>query len=147
MEINYIFRSKLVKRFSIENVFTNVTNEVSKTFNTISTFVPFPGTHPIKLLQNMIMAKNSQRDINHITGDVHYTALVLNPKTTILTIHDLVTLKNSKGIKRFILKMLWFDLPIRKSKLVTVISNQIANELSSLIPHAKPKIRIIYDPI
>jgi glycosyltransferase involved in cell wall biosynthesis len=147
MKINYIFRSKLLQRYSIENVFRTIISEISKSDEVTSTYVPYSGAKPITVLKNMLYILKYRDYFNHITGDVHYLALILKKEKTILTINDLVSLKNRSGLRRFLLKLIWFDLPVRNCSIVTVISNQTKNELIDNIPHSKNKIRVVYCPL
>lgn len=85
----------------------------------------------------------NQKEINHITGDIHWVSLVLNPKTTVLTIHDLVGLNYLTGLRKKIYYYFWLYLPIRRLKYITVISEKTKEELLSLFPWAKEKIYVI----
>ena len=73
---------------------------------------------------NMLWARKQRGELNHVTGDINYLALVLPKSRTILTIHDLNTLQRLNGLKRWIYKTLWFTLPLRRSAITTVISNE-----------------------
>ena len=62
--------------------------------------------------QDILLARDQQGDVNHVTGDVHYLTYLLDPKRTVLTIHDLVSLERLRGIKRWTLWFLWYWLPV-----------------------------------
>lgn len=68
-------------------------------------------------------------DVFHVNGDVHYLVFGLDPRRTVLTVHDCVSLHRLKGIKRAIFKQLWYRLPVRRARLVTVISEFTRREL------------------
>lgn len=87
--------------------------------------------------------------INHITGDIHYTALLMPRSRTVLTVHDLVSL-HSKDInpafKRFVY-YLWYYLPLKHLKYVTCISESTKRDLVSFFPFAEAKITVIPNPL
>jgi glycosyltransferase involved in cell wall biosynthesis len=83
--------------------------------------------------------------VNHITGDVHYLALSLSKRKTVLTIHDLASLHRLHGLLRFAFRLLWYDLPIKRSAVVTVISHLTKQELLDCIRVPARKIRVIHD--
>lgn len=84
-----------------------------------------------------------QKDINHITGDVHYLSFFLTKKKTILTIHDCGILKNSKGLKFLFRWFFWFWLPNRCCEVITVISESVKNDLLKYIKCKPTKIIVV----
>src|SRR5256885_5398313 len=66
----------------------------------------------LRRLYNMVEAAFHQSDINHITGDVHFLALLLDKKRTVLTILDSASLERLRGMRRGILRWLWYVLPM-----------------------------------
>ena len=96
---------------------------------------------------NMIWAARHQGDVNHVTGDVHYLALLLRPDRTILTIHDCYSLERLKGLKRWLLRMFWFELPIRRAAIVTVISEETKRQLLRHVHVSADKVHVIPDII
>ncbi|MGD9843279.1 MAG: glycosyltransferase, partial [Steroidobacteraceae bacterium] len=82
-------------------------------------------------------------NILHITGDVHYGALLTPFTRTIITIHDCGMLKRGKGLKRLILWLLWFRLPMAFASAITVISTQTRDELLSVVKLPLHKIHVI----
>jgi glycosyltransferase involved in cell wall biosynthesis len=86
-------------------------------------------------------------DVNHITGDIHYVALFLPGRTTILTIHDCGALERLTGLKRWLMKLFWFDLPARRAKYLTVISEEAKRQLLRHIRVADSKVVVIPDMV
>ena len=60
----------------------------------------------------LVEAPFHQGDINHITGDVHYLALGLPKRKTILTITDCVGPRFLKGLKYHSTLWWWYRLPV-----------------------------------
>ena len=147
MIVNYIMRSADNKAFSIEKVFSSVSAEVSKKVKVKMTYMPCAGASIKSIVKNMIAARKCKGDIIHITGDVHYVALVTPKNKTIITVHDMVTLKNASGIKKQILKLFWFTLPLYRCKSIVAISKKTKFELLKYYPNLKHKIVVIPDPV
>jgi len=83
----------------------------------------------------------------HITGDIHYAILVLPKNQSILTVHDLVFLHTYKGIKRFFLKWIFLDLPVKKAKYITTISEKSKDEIITYTGCNPDKIQVIPNPV
>ena len=99
------------------------------------------------MVANLFSRRPLPADIFHVTGHIHYYALLLPVKKTVLTIHDLHILRSRKGIRRFFLKKLFFDLPARRIKFITVVSEQTKRELMDITQCPDEKIRVIENPI
>lgn len=148
METNFIFRSKKRNEFSIENVFQSLYPYFKAYGVDIKeTFLPNPRYNTISALyENYKFAKDIKAEIYHVTGEMHYIALALPKRKTILTIHDLVTYENSKGLKKLIWKYLWIYLPIKHAKITTCISQKTKNDICEIFPELKNKLTVIPDP-
>lgn len=132
---------------SIEKVFRQIASSLSgDRFDTKFQQVPY-GNNLLGVLKNLLFFDPESTDIYHITGHVHYLALVLPPKQTALTIHDLRFLNDRTGIRRFVLKKLYFDWPLRRLRYVTAISEATRNEILKHAPHAAEKVRVIENPL
>lgn len=142
MKIKLIYRKPKLEFNSIENVF----DTLIPFLNVDKITLPFfsSGYSPRK--KNIQFVKSINADLIHITGYDHYLLLGLKGKKTILTIHDIEVLKRNKGLKRFILKKIWFDIPIKHAHTVTTISNFSKKEILSLNSYKTP-IEVIYNPI
>lgn len=152
-KITYFFRP------SSQNV------SIERVFNTVSTSLPEGYSYEYVILPNYLsevkgflglikaffkvsaFCKNNAGEINHITGDIHYCAMFLPYSTTVLTIHDTVSLENLKGLKRRFIWLFWYFLPLMSAKNITCISPSTACQLIQLFPWAKNKITIIPNPI
>lgn len=88
-------------------------------------------------------AATNKSPVNHITGDVHYIAPFLPKECTILTIHDLRPLYRGNLLKRKLIKWLWFSIPVRSVRYVTVISQATKEELLKHVPVNPEKVRVI----
>lgn len=85
--------------------------------------------------------------IAHITADFHYIALLMNPRRTLLSIMDCGTIERLRGIRRAIYLLLWIHLPIRRSAMVSVISEATRRELLKYVRCPADRIRVIHCPV
>src|SRR6185369_14848380 len=105
--------------------------------------VPFYSRGIIARLKNSWWCRDHQGAINHITGDIHYVALALNKRRTILTIHDLNFLNHPRPVARWILKLFWITLPLKKVAWITVISEATKKDLLELVSFPKDRIKVV----
>ncbi len=145
-KIVYIER-KSSESVSLEKVFRQIAKSLSKTkFET--SFRQLPYFNRVSgIIKNFIYFQKPSADIYHITGDIHYIALLLPREKTVLTIHDLRFLHNGKGLRRFVLKKLFLDLPVKRLKYITAISEATKNEIIKYTNCAAEKIRLIENPL
>lgn len=128
---------------SIENLFRTVRKFMLSDIE-ISLYIPkYRSQGLYNRLFITIQAYFNQADVNHILGDIHFVALLMQKNKTILTIHDCVALSTSRGLKHQALKLFWFTLPAKKVKYITVISEKTKIELLSYISFPKENIFII----
>jgi len=145
--INFIYRNP-GRAFSIENVFDTVFEEVSCLSPAKKTFMTRHRANALSITRNIATARNSQSQVNHVVGDVHYVMLGLaDENRNILTIHDIGILDTLDGWKREVARRLWFTLPMKKAKYVTAISGKTAQDLIRLCPAVEPKIHVIHNPV
>ena len=134
----------------MHRVFSSIVQAIGPS-HAISISAPDYRALPWSILRNLWWAfKNRNRKgINHITGDLHYLALVLPAPNTVLTIHDLVTLRlGGNPIKKYLWRKLWFDWPLRRVGKITCISETTKSELLSAFPWLNPsKVFTVHNPI
>jgi glycosyltransferase involved in cell wall biosynthesis len=147
MKINYIFRSSQPNRFSIEKVFGTIIEELEQSHNVKKSYVPKPTNSLMNMMINILYAFKFDGDILHITGDVHYVAIALKKRKSILTIHDLLTLNSRKGLRKLFIEVMWYRIPIAKCQFVTAISGRTADELCERFPKVKEKLYVINNPL
>ena len=134
--------------FSIEKIFEQIARLLPED-RFASRLVKAPyGNSFFDVVRNLILFRSPPGDIYHITGQIHYLAMVLPPDRTVLTIHDLAFLQGKRGgLKRAIAKKLFLDLPVKRSKYITVVSNQTKNEIVQRTGCDPDKIRVIENPV
>lgn len=150
--ITYFFRNKNAG-FSMHRVFIPVVHAMWNKYGSSRVYkieAPSHRAAPASILRNMLWAyrHRNKHGINHVTGDAHYLILGLIGCRTVLTIHDLVTLKISGNkIKRWILRKLWFEMPLKKADVVTCISDKTRQELLKEFDISPENITVIHNPV
>ena len=124
--------------------FKLIQNYLKDEFIVINKVMPFESNGLLNRLGNVIYCLFNQGDVNHITGDIHYVAALLKKSKTILTIHDCGMLHETFGLTHKLFKYLWFDMPIRKSEIITANSNATKHDLIHFTNCNANKIKVIY---
>lgn len=99
------------------------------------------------MIKNLATFKRAKADVYHVTGHVTYITLILPRKNTVLTIPDLGILYVRRGIRRYVLKKLLCDFPVRRSKYVTAISHETKLDIVKFTGCDEKKIRVIELPV
>ncbi len=146
MQITFFFRKPSPSYHSIEKLFSAIIEDLPLGL-AIQHFSPYQSKGLWKRILIGLDAQKFQGTINHITGDIHFIALFLPKKKTILTIHDIGIIKQGNFLKRFIIKLLWFKIPIWRVKMVTVISEFTKQELIKHLNINQAKITVIHNCI
>ena len=144
----YFYRHPNPRFFSLEKVFGGISGRIAQDcgdeFSIDSRRLPFSGVKSLVL--NMLYVARHQADVNHITGDIHYSIMACRRRSiNVLTIHDCVMLARLTpgGLRYRIMKWLWYDLPVKKADVVTVISENTKKELLGYTKCDPQKIRVI----
>jgi glycosyltransferase involved in cell wall biosynthesis len=147
--VHYYFRHPGNIYFSIEKLFREIAGNISRDyadqFNISFFYLPLP-TAFANIWKNISYVRKTQSTLNHVTGDSHYAILGCNSKNiNVLTIHDTVMLRRLKRTnpKFWIIKWIWYDLPVCKADMITVISESSRQDLIHFTGCDEKRIRII----
>lgn len=144
MRVAHIHRRPFPGSRSIESIFEFVRPSLlDEAIHAVKYEAPRFSKGLLPRAQNVRWAKRLESDVFHVTGDIHYVTLGLCAETTVLTIHDLEMLTRSQGIRRAILKKLWFDLPLRNVAAVTVVSEATKQRLLETVELDPEVVRVI----
>lgn len=143
-KILLVQRKKTLNFHSIENIIAVLTAEFSR--DSFEVFhLPNESKSVKSRIVNLLRIVPFRKRIIHITGHDHY--LLLFPfKRTVLTIHDIEALSRKSGIKRYLFKKLWFDIPLKRATIITTVSIFSKNELKEKLGVKKP-ITVIRNPL
>jgi glycosyltransferase involved in cell wall biosynthesis len=145
LRVVHFQRKPMPRNLSIERLFADIRNAMPGHVECFPHVCPCFSKGILPRIRNMVDAAKHQSQINHITGDVHYLALTLDKRRTLLTIHDCASLERLRGLSRAVFKFFWFTLPMRRAGLVTVISESTRRELLRHVHCDPAKIRVVYD--
>lgn len=109
--------------------------------------VPFARLTLSNWIRNILFVRKLKADVFHITGDIHYVALALAKKRTVLTIHDSVFMYRHKGIKKWFLKQLYLNIPVRLCGIVTTVSEQSKKDIIAFTGCDPEKVLVIPNPV
>ncbi len=98
-------------------------------------------------LLDAVAARRRAGAINHVLGDVHYLTWFLRRRGTILTVHDCISLERLTGVRRALLWLLWYWLPLQRAEHVTVVSEYTRRTLAHWVPRARADISVIPPPV
>lgn len=132
--------------FSIENSF----HQMIKAFpqNSFFQLSKFKISHYSNGIINRVLAifqaYRNKSNINHIIGDIHFLTIGLPPKNTILTIHDCGFMHYYQNpIQQWVLKLFWLTIPVKRSRIITVVSEATKKDVLKYTNCSPSKIRII----
>ncbi len=141
------YQRKPCGAFSLERVFHAVRDALPSDIDSEIRLCRFVSRRFLRRLLNLMEAPLHQRDVNHIVGDVHYLAMVLSKRKTILTVHDCGGLRLKKGLNRLFLLWFLFWMPVRRVAAVTVISEFTRDELLHYTGCNPNIVSVIPDPV
>lgn len=147
LPVHFIHRRPLPGQVSLERVFADVGASLPFDVAPVQHILPRPSTGLWNRVWNTLSAARWRRSITHVTGDVHYACLLLHPRRSVLTVHDLVNVGRLKGWRRRLFVLVWYRLPVRRATAVTTGSEWTKDQLIELIPSAATKIRVIHAPV
>jgi glycosyltransferase involved in cell wall biosynthesis len=144
-KVLYVER-KTSEYVSIEKVFRQIASSLSSNFKSEFQQMPF-GFKAVDTFLNLLFFRKRRADIYHVTGHINYIVLRLPPEKTVLTFHDLRFLQTKGRFRRYILRKLYLDLPVRKLKYVTAISEHTKKEIEENTGCDSNKIRMLDVPL
>jgi glycosyltransferase involved in cell wall biosynthesis len=146
LKINFIER-RLTEFISLEKVFRDVDKGLDrKEFETSFQKLPFFNT-AAGMIKNLLMFRACPADIFHVTGDCYYITLRLPGRKTVLTIHDLRFLHTRSGLRRWVLKKILLDWPVKRAARITAISEATKTEILEKTRCLPDRIHVIENPL
>jgi glycosyltransferase involved in cell wall biosynthesis len=144
MHVVHFQRNPFPGQISIELLFASLRDAMHELGQNVTAAVaPYRSRGFWPRLASIAWARRNQGEVNHVTGDVHFLALGLPGERTILTIHDCFALERLTGAKHWLMRKFWFEWPIRRAAMVTVISAETKRQLLRYIDVPEEKIVVI----
>ncbi len=148
MKVVFFQRNPGTRLFSVEVLYTSIRAHLPAFVEAVTVVSTKVNSGILNKLYNIFEVPfKPQGDVNHITGDVHYLALFLKKKKTILTILDVNLMYSPNRLKKAIHRWFWLKIPMHRSSVVTVISHTTKNELLKYVDYPEDKIRVIHSCI
>jgi glycosyltransferase involved in cell wall biosynthesis len=141
--VTHFMRRPRASNFSVERLFEDVRGHLPPDVRVRVCTNRFHSTGALRRAYDLVRARRHQGDVNHIAGDVHYLALSLEPRRTLLTILDCGWQQRSRGVRRWLIWQLWYRLPVRRCALISVISESTRQELLERTGCESAKVRVV----
>jgi len=145
--VTHFMRRPYRGMFSIERLYDDIRTALPNDCRVTPWYCQNYSSGVMPRVQDILSARKQQRDINHVTGDVHYLTYLLDSRRTVLTVHDLVTFHRLRGASRWLFWLLWYWLPIQRSRVVVAISHSTKAQLIDLVNCNPAKIRVIHNNV
>jgi glycosyltransferase involved in cell wall biosynthesis len=116
--------------FSLEYIFEDIRYRlVDKIDANVYISKCFNDGYFTKIINVLQAAFRQKKDINHITGEVHFLNLLMRKSRVVLTILDCGMMVRKQGIAQTVIKWLYLKLPVLKAEIVTAISEETKKEI------------------
>ena len=138
-------RANRVQR-SIENVYHPLHERLQSRLLVNTLIVPRPSGNWLNYIINIMYMLRRKLDICHVTGDINYLLPFVRARHRILTIHDCNVLHDTVGLKRLLIKIFWYDLPLRMASSIIAITHATKNELVKTFRVNEDRIIVIHNP-
>ncbi|MFC5385288.1 glycosyltransferase family 4 protein [Aquamicrobium segne] len=145
--ITHFMRHPRPNVFSIERLYEDVRGAMPEDCQVSVWTCRHPSTGLWPRLKDIWAARKAQGDVNHVTGDVHYLTYLLDSRKTVLTVHDLVLLGRLRGLQRWLVWLLWYWLPVKRSRAVVTISEATRSALLASVRCDPAKVHVIHNPV
>ena len=98
-------------------------------------------------LRVALEARRLDADIVHITGDINFAALFMTRRKVVLTIHDNGFLEEHHGWKRWLMKKIWLDWPLKRCDRVVAVSNATKRSILKQTDYPEDQIKVIHSVV
>jgi glycosyltransferase involved in cell wall biosynthesis len=130
--------------FSMEYIFDDVRARLSNKVNSEILISACYNDGYYSKLVNIIQAAFRQgKEVNHITGEVHFLNLLMNKKKVLLTIHDCGVVPRKTGVAKKIVNWLYLKAPVSRAAIVTAASEVTKKDIVQYTGCDPNKIRVV----
>jgi glycosyltransferase involved in cell wall biosynthesis len=134
--------------FSLESVFNNLRERLVDKIDAHIYIVKHYNEGYLSKLKNIVGAAIHQgKDINHITGEIHFINFLMRKQRVVLTIHDCGMMNRKTGMQKHIIKWLYLSGPVSRSRVVVAVSEATKREIVGYTDCNPDKVRVIPVPI
>ncbi len=130
--------------FSLEFIFDDVRKRLSDKIEAkIYISKCYNNGYYSKFINIIEAAFRQGRDVNHITGEIHFLDLFMKKKRVMLTVLDCGMMKRKAGLSKKIIQWLYLSAPVKRAKIVTAISEVTKQEITYYTGISPDVIRVI----
>ncbi|MEM9847172.1 MAG: glycosyltransferase family 1 protein [Bacteroidota bacterium] len=131
--------------FSLEYIFKDVRARLSPKIEAVIAESKYTSRGLYPRLYNTIEAAFRQKGaVNHMTGDTHYVAILLNKRKTILTVLDCGFMHQDRSsLSKKVYQWFWLKLPVARSRFVTAISKATKDDVVKFTNCDPDKVSIV----
>ena len=147
IKVTHYLRHPIPGLYSIERLHEDIAAALPADIQVRRCLSRFLSRGILRRLYDAIRARYHQGDVNHVTGDVHFLALFLDPRRTVLTIHDCVSLQRHRGVKRWLYWLFWLWLPSRRCAAIVTISESTRHQVLQAVGCSPEKVRVIHNNV
>ena len=109
--------------FSIEHIFDDVRRRLADRIEAAVYISPcYNDGFYTKFINTIQAALKQDKQVTHITGEVHFLNLLMRKRKTLLTIHDCGMMGRKTGLAKKIVQWLYLTGPVNKAAMVTTVS-------------------------
>lgn len=141
--VMHVQRQPLPGYQSIEMLFESIRSGMPEDINIQIREMPYASKGVWRRVLNLLAMRKLKADVFHITGDVHYLGLALPSDKTIQTVHDAVFNTRTHGIRRWLIKKLYYDIPLKRGTINTTISKATRSDVAQLIGLSSDEFKVI----
>lgn len=143
--IHFVRKPRPNFNYSIESIFQDIRLLLSARIKFTVFICDYFNDGYLSKILNIAEAflRQKKDSIYHVTGEVHFLALLMHKKNVLLTIHDCRFMERKKGIEKQIIKWLYLSAPIKKSNYVTAVSENTKREIIQYTNCPPEKIKVI----
>jgi glycosyltransferase involved in cell wall biosynthesis len=140
-------RKTFAGHYSMERVFAQIRDVLPCRFDVELFVTSHYNQGVLPRIRTVLEARRHQGEVTHITGDIHYAAILLRRRTTVLTVHDIEFLDRASRTKAFLYTWLWVRLPVWRAALVTVPSEATRQDVLRLVRTRPDHVRVVPLPV
>ncbi len=148
MKIIHLHRRPQEGYHSIENIYEAVRKELSSEVAIETVVMPFYCSSHLGKILNMIYVFFLRADVFHVTGDIHYVAMFLPKRKTIISCHSVEGGRPEyEGRAKKMFKWLYFVMPNKHCKFWTAVSDHTKKELLDYLGCSENKVKVVHNPV
>ena len=135
----------MVGNHSVERILANLAPHFDTDVAVVE--VPYESRGILPRIRNVLFVARLPHAVIHVMGDIQYCAIGGRGRPVLLTILDLVSIRRLQGLRKRILELVWYKVPLRLATQVSVISPAVARELVSCFPETASRLNVIPCPV